>query len=36
MISILAWGLPGIIIGAIGAGGIHDGWKGELGVGWGL
>ncbi|OWZ72677.1 hypothetical protein AYX14_01854 [Cryptococcus neoformans] len=34
--GILAWGLPGIIIGALGAGDIQDGWKGELGVGWGL
>lgn len=36
VISILAWGLPGIIIAAIGAGDIQDGWKGKLGVGWGL
>lgn len=36
MISILAWGLPGIIIAAIGASDVHNGWHGKIGVGWGL
>lgn len=33
VIGILAWGLPGIIIAAVGAGDIRDGWKGKIGVG---
>ncbi|KIR80252.1 hypothetical protein I306_02679 [Cryptococcus gattii EJB2] len=36
VISILAWGLPGIIIAAVGASDVQNGWHGSIGVGWGL